>query len=132
MENINNLLVAKKNPILRGYAAFNDRDWETLRGLLSPNVVWHPMPGTDDPGDKVGPDQVIDHLKHLRETSEVEFVGMSSHGHAAVTLDFTYTTSGEGDHACADRIEFDEHGIREVWHCAAATHHHGPGDHPHS
>jgi hypothetical protein len=125
-----NPLVGKKNPILRGYAAFHDRDWETLGSLLSPDVVWHPMPDTDDPGDKVGPEAVIAHLKHLRRTYDAEFLGMVTQGNAAVTLDFSYTENGDGDHGCADRIEFDQHGIREVWHCDAATHLHGPGEHP--
>ena len=130
MDRIGNALVGKKNPILRGYAAFNDGDWDALRALLSPQIVWHPMPDTDEPGDKEGPDDVIAHLQHLRETTEVEFVGMTSHDDFAITLDYTFTTSGHGDHGCADTIKFDEDGlIREVWHCAAATHHHGPHDH---
>ncbi|MCA1843732.1 MAG: nuclear transport factor 2 family protein, partial [Actinobacteria bacterium] len=128
MQGINNSLVARRNPILMGYAAFNDGDWDTLRTLLSPEVVWHPMEGTDDPGDKVGPDAVIAHLQHLRETSEAEFLSMTTKDDVVITLDFTYTTSPPGDHGCADRIRFDESGrIAEVWHCNAATHDHGAG-----
>ena len=123
MESLGNPLVGRKNPILRGYAAFNDCDWDGLREVLSDAIVWHPMPDSEDPGDKVGKDAVILHLQRMRETSEAEFLGMTFKDDVAITLDFTYTTSGEGDHGCADRIRFDESGIVEVWHCATATDH---------
>ena len=133
MQGINNTSVAGKNSILRGYVAFNDGDWDTVRSMLSPDVVWHPMPDSDDPGDKVGPDAVIAHLQHLRETSEIEFLGMIANGDVAITLDFTYSTSPPGDHGCADRIRFDASGrILEFWHCNSATHEHGAGDHTHA
>ena len=130
MQGIDNAPVAGKNPILRGYAAFNDGDWDTVRNLLSPDVVWHPMPDSDDPGDKFGPDQVIAHLQRLRASSEIEFLGVTTKNDVAITLDFTYTTSPPGDHGCADRIKFDASGrILEFWHCHSATHEHGAGDH---
>jgi hypothetical protein len=117
-QGIDNPLVAKRNPILRGYAAFNDGRWDILEELLSPTVKWHGMHGEYFDNR----DDVITHLKDLRLTNEAEFLGMTIKDNAAVTLDYTYSSS-EGDHGCADRILFDGQGlITEVWHCKAATH----------
>ena len=114
--------LSKKSTILKGYAAFNDGDWETMELLLSPKVVWHKMV---PPGGKVaGRTKVIAYLKKLRLTNQAEFLGMAIQANAAVTVDFTTSTDDHGDHGCADWIEFDTNGlIREVWHCAADTGH---------
>ena len=41
-------LLSKRNTIRKGYAAFNDADWDTVSELLCANVVWHPMHGGED------------------------------------------------------------------------------------
>ena len=108
-------LLSKRNAILKGYAAFNDADWETLRNLLCENVVWHQMGHGPDIS---GRDDVLVHLQDLRTHNEAEFLGTAIHKDTAITLDFTHSISDEGDHACADRIRFDGDGcIIEVWHC---------------
>jgi hypothetical protein len=132
MLEIKDPLVARRNAILKGYTAFNDGDWDTLRELLCENVVWHTM---EEPSRMItpreGPDGVIAYLMGLRDTTEAKFLGMAVQGDVAVTLDFTYTSLDEGDHACADEIVFDETGcIKEVHHCAAATHRHGSAGQP--
>jgi ketosteroid isomerase-like protein len=128
MLRIVNPQVARRTLILRGYGAFNAGDWPALQALLSANVVWHPMDG----GEAIrGRDKVMAHLKALRKTTEAEFLSMVSHDDAAITVDFTHTSRKEGDHACADKILFEKSGrIKEVWHCAAATHQHGHAGHP--
>jgi limonene-1,2-epoxide hydrolase len=122
--------VATRSNVLKGYAAFNDGDWDTMRDLLCKDVVWHPMDG----GRAIkGQDRVIAHLRELRDTSVAEFQGiaMTTQGNAAITVDYTRTSRKEGDHACADKIVFDGSGcIQEVWHCAADTHQHGHAGHP--
>jgi hypothetical protein len=123
MQPISNLRLAKKNQLLKGYAAFNDDDRATLEQLLCEDVIWHPMDG----GPPItGREAVLDLLHELRVNgTEAELFGVASHDDASITLDFT-TGGPEGDHACADKIEFDESGcIREVWHCSAGTHQHG-------
>ncbi|HEV3364862.1 MAG TPA: nuclear transport factor 2 family protein [Acidimicrobiia bacterium] len=114
--------LSRRNTILKGYAAFNDADWETMKGLLSANVVWHKM---KPPGGKVeGRDDVIAYLQELRASNEAEFLGMAIKGDVAITVDFTHSTSDHGDHGCADRVLFDASGlICEVTHCAADTEH---------
>ena len=114
--------LSKKGKILKGYAAFNEGDWETLKRLLSANVVWHKMV---PPGGKVeGRQKVIDHLTELRLTNQAEFLGVVIQDNAAVTVDFTTSTDDHGNHGCADWIEFDAEGlICEVWHCATDTKH---------
>jgi hypothetical protein len=129
MLEIKDPLVARRNAILKGYAAFNDGDWDSLQELLCENVVWHTM---EEPSRMIsGRDDVLAYLQGLRDTTEAKFLGMAMQGDVAVTLDFTYTSLGEGDHACADEIVFDEAGcIKEVHHCAAATHRHGSAGQP--
>jgi hypothetical protein len=114
--------LSRKSTILKGYAAFNEGDWTTMRELLSADVVWHKMV---PPGGKAeGLDDVIEYLTELRLSNQAEFLGMAIQGDAAVTVDFTTSSDDHGDHGCADRIEFDGSGkICEVWHCAADTHH---------
>jgi len=132
-------LPTKKSRILKGYAAFTDSDWETLREILSEDVVWHTMDGKETIRGRDGayvagsedPTGVLEYLQQLRNTNDVEFMGMAIQGDAAITVDYTHTTDDEGDHACADKIAFDDSGcIKEVWHCAAATHALGHAGHP--
>ena len=131
MIEITDPVVAKRNAIMRGYSAFNEGDWDTLRGLLCSDVVWHTMPGEHGPPRIEGRDEVIAYLQKLRDTSEAEFLSVVIQDDVAITLDFTHTSRHEGDHACADEIEFDETGcIKEVRHCAAATHRHGHAGDP--
>jgi predicted SnoaL-like aldol condensation-catalyzing enzyme len=121
-------LMTRRNRILKGYAAFTDGDWDALGKLLCENVVWHKM----HPGGVVeGKEAVIAYLTQLRDTADVEFMGMAIQDNVAVTVDFTHMTTDEGDHGCADRILFDDSDcIAEVWHCAAATHGDGNAGHP--
>lgn len=124
MQGINNLQVGKKNPILRGYAAFNDRDWQALGALLHAEVVWHRV---DDPHDENpirGREDVIAHLQELRDTTEAEFLGMAVHDNTVITVDYSFVIPAESSHACADKVVFDGDLISEVWHCNAGTHHH--------
>ena len=114
--------LSKRNTILRGYEAFNEADWETMKRLLAENVVWHKMkpPG----GKEEGRQKVVDYLMELRAKNEAEFLGMAISGDAAITVDFTHSTADHGPHGCADRIKFDAQGlICEVRHCAADTEH---------
>jgi ketosteroid isomerase-like protein len=127
---IAHLPLAKKNKILDGYSAFNEGDWTTLTGLLCEDVVWYPMDG----GTAIsGRDNVIAYLQELQSApTEAELLGMAIHGDSAITVASTPPTGKEGDHACADKIVFDEESgcIKEVWHCAADTHGHGHAGHP--
>ena len=132
MLEINNAPAAKRNTVLKGYTAFNDGDWETLKELLCENVVWHTM---DEPSRTItnrdGPDGVLAYLQQLRDTTEAEFLGMAAQDDVVITLDYTYSSGREGNHACADVIVLDEAGcIKEVRHCAAGSHKHGPEGHP--
>ncbi len=128
MLEINNAPAAKRNAILKGYAAFNDGDWAALTELLCENVVWHTM---DEPSRTItNRDNVLAYLKELRDTTEAEFLGMATQDNVVITLDFTYSSGHEGNHACADVIVLDETGcIKEVRHCAAGSHKHGPEGH---
>ena len=113
--------LSKRNTIIKGYKAFNDGDWVTMRELLSATVKWHKM---DNGGIADGLDNVIHYLQELRTKNEADLFGIALKGNAAVTVDFTYSTGEHGDHGCADRIEFDTEGlICEVWHCATDTEH---------
>ena len=113
--------LSKKNTIIKGYKAFNDAHWETMRGLLSANVKWHKMHGG---GVVDGLENVINYLTELRNQNEAELFGIALKGKVAITVDFTHSTVDDGDHGCADWIEFDEQGlICEVWHCATDTEH---------
>jgi ketosteroid isomerase-like protein len=114
-------LLSKRNTIHKGYAAFNDADWDTLGEVLHEDVVWHPMHDADD--DIVGREAVIAELQRLRLTNEAEFFGTAIHENEAITVDFTHSLDDHGDHACADRIRFHDGCIIEVWHCV--THHNG-------
>src|SRR2546422_8552797 len=116
-------LLAKRDTILKGYAAFNARDRATLEGLLCEDVIFHPMHGG---APIAGRAAVLDYLEQLWDSGlRAALLGVASQGNASITLDFT-SGGEEEDHACADKIEFDESGcIREVWHCSAATHQQG-------
>jgi SnoaL-like domain len=118
--------LSKRNTILKGYAAFNDADWDTMRRLLCENVTWHRMEHDPaGPGVISGREDVITYLQGLRSKNEAEFLGMAIQGDQAITVDFTHSLLGDGDHGCADRILFDTSGcIREVFHCATDTLHH--------
>jgi ketosteroid isomerase-like protein len=116
-----------RSKIRKGYAAFTNGDWDTVRELLSEGVTWHPMHHHGDPDhtpeDIVGREQVVTYLQTLRQTNDVEFRGVAVQGNVAMTLDYTQSNDEVGDHGCADRIEFDADGlIKEVWHCIAGTH----------
>jgi ketosteroid isomerase-like protein len=121
-------LLSKRNTIVKGYAAFNDADWDTLRELLCQDVVWHPM--DHHAPDIEGRDAVLAELQRLRTTNEAEFLGAAIHDDTAIALDFTHSLDDEGDHACGDRIRFDEASgcIIEVWHCV--THPHNDAGNP--
>ena len=129
---ITNPAVKRKNQLFRGYAAFNDGNRAVLAGLFCDDFTdddgndfpaWHRM---DHTGTIRGKERILDYLLELRSHgAEAEFLGAASDGKVSITVDFTYN-GPEGDHACADRIEFDNHGrIKEVWHCEAGTHSHG-------
>ena len=128
--------VARKNQLFRGYAAFNDGNRPVLAELFCDDFTgddgklfpaWHLM---DHSGTVRGKEKILDYLlDELRaHGTEAEFLGVASDGNMSITVDFTYN-SPEGDHACADRIVFDQRNrIKEVWHCEAGTHshaHHG-------
>jgi hypothetical protein len=117
--------LSKRNTILKGYAAFNDADWPTMRTLLCADVKWHRMAHDPaGPGVVEGLDDVIDYLTELRTNNEAEFLGMAIQGNTAITVDFTHSLLDDGDHGCADRILFDASGcISEVWHCETDTLH---------
>lgn len=132
------LPLTKENKIRKGYTAFTDGDWETLQGLLHPDVVWHPMDHGEPISGRDGayvpgpnPTGVLAYLQQLRNTNDVELKGIAIKGQVAIAVDFTQSSDAVGDHGCADRIEFDEESdlIKEVWHCQAATHEEGHG-HP--
>ncbi|MGH9037930.1 MAG: hypothetical protein ACRD0O_19405, partial [Acidimicrobiia bacterium] len=121
-----------------GYSAFNAGDWATLEKLLFGTVKWHPMDGKKA---IVGRKKVIDHLKGLHNDGiRAEFRGVANHGTDSIAVDLTSDPNNAvgGDHACADKIVFDDNGcILEVWHCSSGTHAqgghagHAPGhDHP--
>lgn len=115
-------LLSKRNTIVRGYAAFNAGDWDTLTDLLHENVVWHPMHG----GAPIsGRTAVLDELMRLRESNEAEFFGTAIHKDEAISVDFTHAVNDSESHACADRIHFEDGLIRTVWHCV--THQHTGG-----
>jgi hypothetical protein len=130
METISNPEVSKRNKILKGYAAFNDGDWPTLKKLLCEGVVWHKMHGGGEIRGRDGEQGVLAYLQQLRGTTEADFLGMAIHDQTVITVDFSHVTPEkssdipvEGDHACADRIVFDDTGcIKEVWHCESGTH----------
>jgi predicted SnoaL-like aldol condensation-catalyzing enzyme len=118
-----NLLTTRRNRILRGYAAFTNGDWDALGALLCDDVDWHPMHSNDV---ITGRDNVIAYLQELRNSTDVELLGVAIQGDIAITVDFSHTTSDEGDHGCADKILFDDSDcIKAVWHCATDTHDHG-------
>lgn len=123
MGQVTNPLLVQRNQILKGYAAFNEGDRATLEGLLCEDVIWHPMDGS---AAVIGRNAVLDLLAELRANgTEAELLGLASEGTASITLDFS-SGGPEGNHACADKIDFDESGcIREVWHCSTGTHQHG-------
>jgi ketosteroid isomerase-like protein len=127
------MVPAKKNKIVKGYAAFTDGDWDTVQELLSDDIVWHPMRGHDEssePEPIVGKEKVIAHLQTLRNTNDVELIGTAVHGPFAIAVDYTHSTDAIGDHGCADLIRFDDSGcIAEFWHCHSGTHdeHHPDG-----
>ena len=123
-------LATKSNRILKGYAAFSNGDWDTVEELLCEGVRWHTMATEDEPSRLIegrdGENGVLAYLKQLRKTNDVEFMGVAVQGNVAVAVDFTQSEDPVGDHGCADRIELDDSGcIKEVWHCATATHDHG-------
>lgn len=122
MQNINNLQVGRKNPILRGYAAFNDRDWQAMEALLDAEVVWHRMDDPRDANPIRGRAAVIAHLMELRDTTEAEFLGVAIHGNTAITVDYSWVIPEEGSHACADKVVLNGDVITEVWHCNAGSH----------
>jgi hypothetical protein len=111
-----------------GYAAFNADDWDTVRALFSPDdpdgnfPVFYPMDHWDHP--ITGRDNIVKHLQGLRGAGlEARLLAVADHGQKSITLDIT--TGGGDPHACADEVEFDEHGLIKVFkHCAAATHDH--------
>jgi ketosteroid isomerase-like protein len=75
--------LARKNTVLKGYAAFNERDWDALEEVLCDDVVWHPMDG----GAAInGRDEVISYLQGLGD-AEVDLMGMALQGNAAITVD---------------------------------------------
>jgi hypothetical protein len=133
-----NPALAKKNKILAGYAAFNDGKREILEQVFCENLkddndvlefpAWHLMDSTEV---KRGQEEVIDYLLDtLRDGDQgarAEFLGVASHGNTSISVDYTYNGPG-GDHACADKIVFDEASgrIKEVWHCSTDTHEPGP------
>lgn len=134
-------LVTRRNRILKGYAAFTDGEWEKLRDLLCKDVVWHTMPDKNGVSQEIrgrdgpyvpgpNPTGVVAYLEQLRNTNDVDLLGMAILDNVAITVDFTQSTDEEGPHGCADRIVFDDSGcIKEVWHCDAATHDHGHAAH---
>ena len=120
-------LLSQSNTIAKGYAAFNDADWNALAELLHQNVVWHPMHG----GQAIsGRDLVLAELQRLRITNEADFLGAAIHDDTAISLDFTHSLDDHGDHPCADKIRFDpeDGSIVEVWHCV--THDDNGGGNP--
>ena len=142
---IKNSQVARRNDILKGYAAFNDGDRTVLEELFCDDFTdkdgndfpaWHLMNGT---GTKRGKARILDYLvDELRPgnpsagiaSTEAEFVDAISDGNTSIAIDFTHG-SPEGNHACADKILFDDDGrIVEVWHCASDTHGNGHSGHP--
>ena len=116
---------SKKNSIAKGYAAFTEGDWETVRELLSDDVTWHPMHDHADakePQPIVGKDAVIAHLQTLRGSNDVELMGTAVQGPFAITVDYTESTDAIGNHGCADLIRFEGGCIAEFWHCHSGTH----------
>jgi len=114
-----------------GYTAFNANDWQTVEALFcqddpadsdNPDFpAFYPMDRWDRPIK--GRNAIVTHLQGLRAAGlEARLVAVADHGHKLITLDIT--TGGGAPHACADEVEFDEHGLIKVFkHCAAATHH---------
>ena len=122
-------LVTQRNRILKGYAAFSNGDWDTVEALLAEGVRWHTMETDEEPSRLIagrdGDDGVLAYLRDLRTRNDVEFLGVAIKDDVAIAVDFTKSDDHVGDHGCADRIVFDDSGlIKEVWHCAAATHEH--------
>jgi hypothetical protein len=124
-------VVARKNKLFKGYAAFNDGNRKVLADLFCDTFTdaegnefpaWHKM---SNAGTVTGKDDVLDYLLDELRTqggAEAELLGVSSDGNVSITVDFTYN-GPEGDHACADKILFDDSGrIKEVWHCKADSH----------
>lgn len=137
MLQVTNALLGKRDlQILLGYTAFNERDDATLRGLFCDDVVvdgkafpaWHPMEGG---APITGREVIISYLLDLWDKGiRADFRGLANHESASIAIDFTTDPRPEvgGDHACADKIEFDGSGrIKEVWHCSSGTH--GRGTH---
>ena len=42
------------------YRAFDERDWDAIRGLLAPEVEWHQFTALPDQATFRGPDEVVD------------------------------------------------------------------------
>src|SRR5438093_6149763 len=110
---ITNPVVARKNMILRGYAAFNRGDRPVLADLFCDDFedngeqfpAWHLMDGT---GTIRGKNAILDYLVddlRIAQGAEAEFLGVASQGNTSITVDYTYN-GPEGDHACADKIVF--------------------------
>lgn len=104
------------------YAARNHGDWEAVRRLLAPNVVWRETDGTEDyAGDHHGCDAVADLLAKFVEITEGTFTLeprelISTADHVAANVRWHAERGGtqvEGNDLAVFRIA-DEH-IAEAW-----------------
>jgi ketosteroid isomerase-like protein len=56
-----------EDTVRKAYAALDSRDWDTLRGLLAPDIEWH-SPGRHSlSGDHHGPDAVLRFLSGVHD-----------------------------------------------------------------
>jgi hypothetical protein len=128
----------------KGYEAFNrakhdsaddDPDWKFIRALFCQDSgsdaegkpefpLWYPEHDPTQP--KKGQQEIIDHLRTLRQDNQAELWGVFDDGNKSIIVDFT-SPSPEGPHLCADEVEFDESGLIKVFkHCTTATHKNPP------
>jgi len=86
--------------VRKGYQAFNTGDIDTLRGLLSIDVIQHVPGASRFAGDYKGIDAVLEYYGHLGEftngTARAHLVDVHSdgHGHAVANHVLTATRNG--------------------------------------
>ena len=118
----NDRMDAKEQLVRDFYAARDRRDWDTVRELLAPGVVWRETEGTESyVGDHHGRDRVADLLATLVEATEGSFrlepeAVVCTADHAAAAVRWRAERAGaavEGYDLAVYRIEAGK--IAEAW-----------------
>jgi ketosteroid isomerase-like protein len=104
----------------RGMAAFGQGDADTMKSMMSPDIVWH-VPG-DNPlaGDYHGPDAVVEMLGESQRRSGGQVEPIDVLVGAEFLVSFTRFTNDDGfDVMFADALRYDDDQIVEYWSLAS-------------